>query len=575
MASDSVKLTGHGIAFVISPSVDFRQALPGPYLGLFNCNNTGLSKNHIFAVELDTVQSIDFGDIDGNHVGIDVNGLISVESAPAAYFSNTEEKYISLKLASGNPIQIWIEYNGAEKLLNVTLAPISIPKPNKPLLSTQLDLSQVLVDSMFVGFSASTGLPVCNHYILGWSFNKSGHAEDVKVSMLPSLSSFSPATPKASKEPRLIVTVSVVAVVVLLIMIGGAVYILRRKKKYEEIYEGWEREYGPQRFSYKILYKATKGFKEKELIGKGGFGKVYRGILPSSNERIAVKRVSHDSKQGMKEFVAEIASMGRLRHRNLVQLRGYCRRKGELLLVYDYMPNGSLDKILYSNTRPNMNWIQRFWILRGVASGLFYLHEEWEQVVLHRDIKPGNVLLDADLNGKLGDFGLAKLYDHGSNPQTTKPVGTIGYMAPELLTTGKASTSTDVYAFGIFMLEVACGKRPMEQQGCVVDCWRRGAILDASDPRLEGTYAEDQMELVLKLGLFCSHPNPAARPSMRQVMQYLDGDAKLPDIPSDNVIDFFTATNGSSDILISFPSLLGTNCSQIMSTSDSILIEGR
>ncbi|KAL5747898.1 hypothetical protein ACOSP7_024917 [Xanthoceras sorbifolium] len=124
------------------------------------------------------------------------------------------------------------------------------------------------------------------------------------------------------------------------------------------------------------------------------------------------------------------------------------------------------------------------------------------------------------------------------------------------------------------MLEVACGKRPMEQQGCVVDCWRRGAILEASDPRLEGTYAADQMELVLKLGMFCSHPIPEARPSMRQVMQYLDGEAKLPDIPSNNVIDFFSATNQSSGLMI-FTPLLGSSPAQVMSTTDSILVEGR
>ncbi|XP_059442240.1 L-type lectin-domain containing receptor kinase SIT2-like [Corylus avellana] len=241
----------------------------------------------------------------------------------------------------------------------------------------------------------------------------------------------------------------------------------------------------------------------------------------------------------MKEFVAEIVSMGRLRHRNLVQLLGYCRRSGELLLVYDYMPNGSLDKLLYSNEKLNLNWVQRFRIIRGVASGLLYLHEEWEQVVLHRDVKASNVLLDAELNGRLGDFGLARLHDHGSNSQTTRVVGTVGYLAPKLYKTGRATTCTDVFAFGAFMLEVACGRRPIEvpaTQGLpegvilvdlVSQCWRRGAILDASDPRLEGDYMVEEMELVLKLGLLCSHAIPAARPSMKQVMQVLDGDADL------------------------------------------------
>ncbi|KAK0604253.1 hypothetical protein LWI29_013793 [Acer saccharum] len=167
----------------------------------------------------------------------------------------------------------------------------------------------------------------------------------------------------------------------------------------------------------------------------------------------------------MKEFVAEIVSMGKLRHRNLVQLHGYCRLKGELLLVYDYMPNGSLDKMLYSNARSNLNWFQRFQIIRGVVSGLLYLHEEWEQVVIHRDIKPGNVLLDADLNGKVGDFGLARLYDHGSNPDTTILAGTLAYMAPELHRTRKGTTNSDVFAFGISILELASGRRRIERKG--------------------------------------------------------------------------------------------------------------
>jgi serine/threonine protein kinase len=350
-----------------------------------------------------------------------------------------------------------------------------------------------------------------------------------------------------------------------------------RRKKYEELREDWEEEYGPHRFSYKNLHNATKGFKDTELLGEGGFGKVYIGTLPS-NVQIAVKRVSHDSKQGMKEFVAEIVSMGRLRHRNLVQLLGYCRRRGELLLVYDYMPNGSLDKFLYSNEKPNLNWVQRFRIIKGVAYGLLYLHEEWEQVVLHRDVKASNVLLDAELNGRLGDFGLARLYDHGTNSQTTHVVGTVGYLAPELPRTGRASTCSDVFAFGAFMLEVACGRRPIELQAQEVilvdwisEFWRKGDILDASDPRLGGNYVVEEMVMVLKLGLFCSHALPEARPTMRQVTQFLDGDADLPELPDDSAFGAFKSY-GSSDF-ISFPFTQVSAPS--VSTTDSILKSGR
>ncbi|KAK3206285.1 hypothetical protein Dsin_020331 [Dipteronia sinensis] len=570
---------GHGMAFVIAPSMDFSGAVTGAYFGIFNATTSnGPSTNHILAVELDTVKTPEFEDINGNHVGIDVNRLISNDSATATYFSDKEGKNISLNLASGNAIEVWIDYHGVEKLLNVTVAPVGFQKPTRPLLSTFIDLSQILLDSMYVGFSAATATRASDHYILGWSFNTSGQAQILDKSKLP------PAPPprKAGEkfEESTIIIGLVVVVVVVLIIIGGAVYIVR-KKKYEEIYEDWEKGYGPQRISYKNLYKAAKGFKDQELIGEGGSGKVYRGVLPTSNVQIAVKKVSHDSGQGIKQFVAEIVSMGKLRHRNLVQLRGYCRRRGELLLAYDFMPNGSLDKVLYSNVRPNLNWFQRFRILRGVGSGLLYLHEEWEQVVLHRDIKPGNVLLDADLNGKLGDFGLAMLYDHGSLPEMTNVAGTVGYMAPELIRTRQATTSTDVFAFGAFMLEVACGRRPVEVQKddlvvLVLDCWNRGALLEASDPKLEGLYVEEQMKLVLKLGLFCSHLDPATRPRMRQVVQYLDGEAKFPDIPSNsNVIDIFKASNEASSAVISFSSLLeSSSTSQTMSTMDSIL-EGR
>ncbi|KAG6771577.1 hypothetical protein POTOM_022949 [Populus tomentosa] len=167
---------------------------------------------------------------------------------------------------------------------------------------------------------------------------------------------------------------------------------------------------------------------------------------------------------------------------------------------------------------------------------LFYLHEEWEQVVIHRDVKASNVLLDGELNARLGDFGLARLYDHGTDPQTTHVVGTLGYLAPEHARTGKATTSTDVFAFGAFLLEVASGRRPLQPTEDIIlvdwvfSRWLGGEILEARDPNLGTEYIGEEMELVLKLGLMCSHSKPAARPSMRQVVQFLEGNVPLPDI---------------------------------------------
>ncbi|XP_052171914.1 L-type lectin-domain containing receptor kinase IV.1-like [Diospyros lotus] len=573
-------LSGHGIAFVIAPTRGLPGALPSQYLGLFNEANNGNSTNHVFAVELDTIQSTEFHDIDNNHVGVDVNGLDSVKAHTAGYYQNGREDFQRLNLISGKKMQVWVEYDGQDKRIDVTMAPIGIAKPSKPLLSLPFDLSPILNQTMYIGFSSSTGSVEASHYLLGWSFKMKGQAQGLDLSRLPKLPRIRPK--KTSKF--LIIGLPLISVLTVYSAIFGLVFYVRRKRKFAEVLEDWELEYGPHRFKYKDLYTATKGFRDKELLGSGGFGKVYRGILPKSKIEIAVKRISHESRQGMREFVAEIVSMGRLRHRNLVQLLGYCRRKGELLLVYDYMPNGSLDKFLHNQPEFTLNWHQRFRVIKGVASGLFYLHEQWEQVVIHRDVKASNVLLDGELNGRLGDFGLARLYDHGSEPRTTRVVGTLGYLAPEHSRTGKATTQTDVFAFGAFMLEVACGRRPIEPQAptddpilvdWVVSFWSSGEILRAVDPNLGGDYEAEEAELVLKLGLLCSRSQPMARPSMRQIVQYLEGGALLPELTSLG----FSSTDMEfpfDDFTFSCPfSTVRSVTSPSSSVAESLLSEGR
>ncbi|XP_042472214.1 L-type lectin-domain containing receptor kinase SIT2-like [Zingiber officinale] len=181
----------------------------------------------------------------------------------------------------------------------------------------------------------------------------------------------------------------------------------------------------------------------------------------------------------------------------------------------------------------------RLKIIKGVAAGLLYLHQDWEQVVIHRDIKASNVLLDEEFNARLGDFGLARLYDHGADLTSTNVVGTMGYLAPELARTGKPSTAADVFAFGTFVLEVVCGRRPVssstEEQVVLVDWvvenWRTGSITSTRDARMGvEEYEAEEVELALKVGLLCSHPLPAARPSIRQTMRYLEGEEPLPDL---------------------------------------------
>ncbi|XP_064981163.1 L-type lectin-domain containing receptor kinase SIT2-like isoform X3 [Musa acuminata AAA Group] len=571
-------LSGHGIVFLISPTKDFSRALGNRFLGLFNQSNNGNSSNHILGIEIDTILSPEFQDIDDNHVGIDINSLTSNSSHTAGYYDDHTGLFKALSLKSGEALQVWVDYDGQEMLLNVTLASIQMAKPQKPLLSATIDLSSVLTDPMYVGFSSSTGSILTSHYILGWSFNMNGVAQALDYSLLPSL-------PRVRPEPgskALAISLSLASAGLVLIVVGALVFKVRWRVKYAQLLEDWELEYGPHRFSYKDLYEATKGFKDKDLLGIGGFGKVYKGVLQTSKSEIAVKRVSHESRQGMREFIAEIVSIGRLRHRNLVQLLGYCRRKGELLLVYEYMPNGSLDKFLYGQDKPTLDWATRFRIIKGVASGLLYLHEDWEQVVIHRDIKASNVLLDHELNGRLSDFGLAKLYDRGTDPQTTGIAGTMGYLAPELPRTGKATTMTDVFAFGVFILEVACGRRPVGSMAdeqllvlldWVVDNWRKGSILETRDPRLGEELVVEEVELVLKLGLLCSHPLPAARPSMRQVVRYLEGHAPLPEL-SPTYLSFgglaLLRNDGLDEHCMSYPSSVAT--ASIISGEKSLYI---
>ncbi|KAK8713883.1 hypothetical protein V6N13_149089 [Hibiscus sabdariffa] len=459
-----LKLGGHGLAFTIATSKDLK-ALPSQYLGILNASDNGNFTNHLVAVEFDTVQDFEFQDINDNHIGIDLNSLTSNASATAAFFTDGGSKQ-NLTLKSGKPIQAWIDYDSVENVINVTVAPNST-RPRLPILSFRVDLSPFVEEFMYVGFSASTGLLASSHYILGWSFKINGQPQALDLSSLPSL----PGPPK--KHTALTVGVSVSSVILLILAASVIAYIIFKIRN-ADVIEDWELEIGPQRYPYEELKKATNGFSEKNLLGQGGFGKVYKGTFRHSKIDVAVKRVSHESKQGLREFVSEIASIGRLRHRNLVQLLGWCRRRGDLLLVYDFMANGSLDR----------------------------------------------------------------LYEHGSNPGTTRVVGTLGYLAPELPKTGKATTSSDVYAFGALLLEVACGRRPIEPKALpeelvLVDwVWEKfiqGRLLDVADARLNGEYDEGEMLMVLKLGLICSNDMPMARPTMRHVVRYLDGEAELPE----------------------------------------------
>uniref|UniRef100_A0A0C9S6L6 non-specific serine/threonine protein kinase n=1 Tax=Wollemia nobilis TaxID=56998 RepID=A0A0C9S6L6_9CONI len=530
MVPSKDKLSRSGMAFILTPKKSAHGVLWGKYLGLLNKSSLGNPSNHLFAVEFDTGMNDDFDDIDNNHVGVDLNDLYSIKSEPAGY--RIDHRSERLLLNDGHNIQAWIDYDHIQHQLDVTIVRAGLPRPKKPLISLKnKTLSSVFEEEMYVGFSAATAVWYEEHYVLAWSFSTGGVSPALNVSHLPSL-----VQSKPSRPLRVPIIAAIVVLLILLGFVGGIVW-WRRNNNRDDV-EDWELEFWPHRFKYKDLHLATKGFRDEQVLGSGGFGRVYKGILPVSGLEVAVKCIFKESHEGLKEFIAEISSLGRLQHRNLVQIRGYCRREKQLFIVYDCMPNGSLDKMIFGNPKTVLGWPRRYGILKDVAAGLLYLHEEWERRVVHRDIKASNVLLDGDINGKLGDFGLARLYGHNEDPHTTRVAGTLGYIAPEIIHTGKAIPSTDVFSLGMLMLEVACGRRSVdpsldEAQIVLVDWLRElranGDLIAAADPNLGGGYVEDEMERVLKLGLLCCSPQPEGRPSTRQVLQILEGEVSVPE----------------------------------------------
>lgn len=559
---------GGGLAFILSPD-DETVGDSGGYIGLLNEKG---DQNGVVAVEFDTLMDVEFKDINGNHVGLDLNSMISSQVADL-------EDIVELK--GGDLINAWIEFDGETQSFNVSVSYSNL-KPKEPLLSFNLDLNRYVNDFMFVGFSGSTQGSTEIHSIEWWSFSSSISVAPPFSSsappppstasfMTPTANSISPPPPslapsesepisqtpqKSSKSsschnqlckqgPGAVAGVVTAGAFFLALFAGVLVWVYSNKFKHLEKSDSLTTDIikTPKEFTYKELKSATKCFSSMRIIGHGAFGTVYKGILSDSGDIIAVKRCSH-SGQGKDEFLSELSIIGTLSHRNLVRLQGWCHEKGEILLVYDLMPNGSLDKALFES-RILLPWHHRRKILKGVASALSYLHEECENQVIHRDIKASNIMLDEGFNAKLGDFGLARKIEHDKSPDPTVAAGTMGYLAPEYLQTGRATDKTDVFSYGAVVLEVASGRRPIEKDvngvgklgvssNLVEWVWglhREGRLLMAADNRLGSQYDEGEMRRVLLVGLACSHPDPMARPTMRGVVQMLVGEAEVPVVP--------------------------------------------
>ncbi|WVZ77071.1 hypothetical protein U9M48_024973 [Paspalum notatum var. saurae] len=354
----------------------------------------------------------------------------------------------------------------------------------------------------------------------------------------------------AHKSHKITVGPWIALVAVIMLVLGIAVWLLLRcnsRKRAPQSELELLGAMGPRRFQLHELVAATSKFTEENKLGQGGFGPVYKGYLSDQDRHVAIKVLSkkqssqEQSEQGLREFMAEVRVMTQLRHRNIVKLVGWCDSNKRLLLVYELMAQGSLDKHLYDPERI-LTWQQRCKIAIDLGSALLYLHRECEKCIVHGDIKPANVMLDVSHNARLGDFGLARLVENGDEPQTTQVVaGTAGYIDPEFINNRWPRTELDVYSFGVVLLEIASGKRPtwMQPNGAstllawVLHLYDRGLILDAADPRLNGEFDQQQMERVLVTGLWCARQDPMLRPSIVEAMDVLRyADAELPVIPA-------------------------------------------
>ncbi|XP_043714869.1 L-type lectin-domain containing receptor kinase IX.1-like [Telopea speciosissima] len=541
---------GDGLSFFLAPygsvihdrnhNIYGANGFAGGGLGLFSEAPIRIN-NSIIAVEFDTFKNT--WDIDNSHIGIDISSIVSIKNISCN---------ISLwrwMRENSSPWEAWVDYDSSSQNLSVVLTCFDKSVPCETCsLNYKVNLSDYLPENVTIGFSATTGTAYELHQLNFWDFRSSLEIDN-------------------SINTGHLSTKNIVGLVVggaSMIIILGLFWVFRWRKNRENKADDdvvLDVPTGPREFSYAELARATSHFDEKQKLGEGGFGGVYRGFLSDLNMEVAVKRISKGSKQGIKEYASEVKIISRLRHRNLVHLLGWCHQRKELLLVYEFMPNGSLDCHLFRN-KGSLTWELRYKIALDLASALQYLHQGWDQCVIHRDIKSSNVILDSNFNAKLGDFGLARLVEndqkgsqttnvatttmggwlveHEKGTQTTNVAGTMGYMAPEYAFNGKASKESDVYSFGIVLLEIAYGRKAVEMRvdpsevSLVEWVWKlygNGKHLEAADPSLCEDSEKQQLECMIVVGLWCAQQDSNLRPTIGQAINVLKFDAPMPNLP--------------------------------------------
>ncbi|XP_010496365.1 PREDICTED: cysteine-rich receptor-like protein kinase 37 [Camelina sativa] len=355
------------------------------------------------------------------------------------------------------------------------------------------------------------------------------------------------------------IVIMVVPTVINLLIFVVLILSWKRKPSHTGMNEASDSSDGQSmvRFDLGMIFIATNNFSSEKKLGQGGFGSVYKGVLPSGQE-IAVKRLTKGSGQGDMQFKNEVLLLTRLQHRNLVKLLGFCNEKDEEILVYEFVPNSSLDCFIFDEEKRRiLTWDVRYTIIEGVARGLQYLHEDSQLRIIHRDLKASNILLDAEMNPKVADFGMARLFNMDeTRGQTSRVVGTYGYMAPEYATYGQFSAKSDVYCFGVMLLEMICGKRNKnlekeedEEEELSAFVWKRwieGRFAEIIDPWVAPSKNISTNEVVklIHIGLLCVQENVSKRPSMTSILFWLERHANTT-MPLPTPVAFLTRLSSS------------------------------